>query len=90
MNAVGGLLSFHIEGDGDGGLIPAEVQWLPTVFYYGMNWYNTHLYYLEDYTPEIATTHGTQISGYTLTVEEARQMTKNVIDAQFLPDYLQD
>ena len=45
---------------------------------------------LEDYTPEIAATHGTQISGYTLTVEEARQMTKNVIDAQFLPDYLQD
>ena len=66
------------------------MQWLPTVFYYGMNWYNTHLYYLEDYTPEIAATHGTQISGYTLTVEEARQMTKNVIDAQFLPDYLQD
>ena len=39
---------------------------------------------------EIAATHGTQLSGYTLTPDEARRMTKNVIDAQFLPDYLQD
>ena len=90
MNAVGGMLTFHITNDGNGGLVPAEVEWLPTVFYYGMNWYDTHLYYLEDYTVEIATTHGTQLSGYTLSPEEARQMTKNVIDAQFLPDYLQD
>ena len=90
MNAVGGMLTFHITSDGNGGLVPAEVEWLPTVFYYGMNWYDTHLYYLEDYTVEIAATHGTQLSGYTLSPEEARQMTKNVIDAQFLPDYLQD
>ncbi len=90
MNAVGGLLSFHIASDGKGGLVPAEVEWLPTVFYYGMNWYNTHLYNLEDYTAEIAATHGTQISGYTLTPDEARQMTKDVIDAQFLPEYLRN
>ena len=90
MNAVGGLLSFHIEGDGEGGLVPASVEWIPTVFYYGMNWYGTHLYYLEDYTAEIAATHGTQLSGYTLSPEDARQMTRNVIDAQFLPDYLRN
>lgn len=90
MNAVGGLLSFHIEGVGDDRLIPTAVEWFPTVFYYGMNWYDTHLYSLESYTAALAASHGTQISGYTLTVEEARKMTKNVIDAQFLPDYLQD
>ena len=76
--------------DGEGGLVPASVEWIPTVFYYGMNWYDTHLYYLEDYTAEIAATHGTQLSGYTLTPDEARRMTKNVIDAQFLPDDLLD
>lgn len=89
MNAVGGFLSFRIQSNGSGGLIPAQVEWIPTVFYYGMNWYNTHLYYLEDYTAEIAATHGTQINGYTLSPDTARQMTRDVIDQSFLPDFLQ-
>lgn len=86
MNAVGGLLSFHIQSDGNGGLTTASVEWTPTVFYYGMDWYDTHLYYLADYTEEIAATHGTQISGYTLTAAEARRITTNVIDAAFLTE----
>lgn len=88
VNQVGGFLSFSIRSDGMGGLEIADVGFTPTVFYYGMDWYNTHLYFLEDYTAEIAQSHGVAISGYTLTPEAAREFVTNVIDKEFLPDYL--
>ena len=53
-----------------------------------MDWYNTHLYLLQSYTPEIAATHGVRISGYTLTPEAARQYVLNAIDPEFLPDWM--
>lgn len=84
INQVGGFLGFSIVSDGEGGLKIDNVSFQPTVFYYGPGWYNTHLYLLEDYTEEIAATHGVQLSGYTLTVAEAQAIVENVIDAEFL------
>lgn len=84
INQVGGFLSFSIVSDGEGGLMIDNVSFQPTVFYYGPGWYNTHLYLLEDYTEEIAATHGVQMSGYTLTAAEAKAIVENVIDAEFL------
>ena len=89
MNMVGGMLNFRITSDGSGGLCAAEPVLIPTVFYYGMDWYDTHLYLLEDYTEEIAAGHGVRISGNTLSVEKARSLVTDVIDAEFLPAYLQ-
>ena len=71
-----------------GGLTVDDALFTPTVFYYGMDWYDTKLYYLEDYTAEIASTHGVQISGYTLTPEQARSFVTGTIDAEFLPDWM--
>lgn len=88
VNQVGGFLSFHIRSDGNGSLEIAEPSFNPTVFYYGMDWYNTHVYFLEDYTDEIASTHGVQISGYYLSVSDARAYVTNVIENEFLPDWL--
>jgi len=89
MNMVGGMLNFRITSDGSGGLCAAEPVLIPTVFYYGMDWYDTHLYLLEDYTEEIAAGHGVRINGNTLSVEKARSLVTDVIDAEFLPSYLQ-
>ena len=55
-----------------------------------MDWYNTHVYWLDDYTADIAQTHGVAISGYTLSHEAAETFVTNVIPEEFLPGYLKD
>lgn len=89
INQVGGLFTFSVVSDGMGGVKIDTPLLTPTVFYYGPNWFNTHVYLLEEYTDEIAATHGVSINGYTLPVEKARQIVTDVIDPQFLPQYLQ-
>ena len=89
VNQVGGLLHFTVASDEEGKLGLTGIEFHPTVFYYGMDWYNTKLYPISMYTPEIAATHGTAISGYRLTPEEARQFVTNVIPREFLPDNFQ-
>ena len=88
VNMVGGLFEFRVISDDDGRLVPADPVLEPTVFYYGMDWFNTHVYMLYNYTPEIAATHGVAISGYTLTPDAARRYVTNVIEPEFLPDWM--
>ena len=88
VNMVGGLFRFNVVSDADGRLVPSDPVLEPTVFYYGMDWFRTHVYMLYDYTPEIAATHGLAISGYTLTPDAARQIVTNAIDPEFLPDWM--
>ena len=84
VNMVGGLLNFTVDGDGKGGLTVNNVFFEPTVFYYDMGWYNTHLYLIGGYSADVAYGHGVGISGYTLTPEEARAYVTNVMDDEFL------
>ncbi len=88
MNQVGGMFSFRIVSDGEGGLTVDSPLFTPTVFYYGMDWYDTHLYLMEDYTDEIAARHGVQISGYYMSVGDARKIVTDTIAGEFLPEYL--
>ena len=88
VNMVGGLFRFNVISDADGRLVPSDPVLEPTVFYYGMDWFNTHVYMLYNYTPEIAATHGLAVSGYTLTPDAARQFVTNVIEPEFLPDWM--
>ena len=78
VNQVGGFLSFHIRGDGNGSLEIAEPSFTPTV-----------LYFLENYTDDMAARHGVQISGYYMSAADARAFVTNVMDSEFLPDWLQ-
>lgn len=89
INQVGGLFTFSVVSDGTGGVKVAEPLLTPTVFYYGPNWFSTHVYLLEEYTESIAASHGVSIHGYSLSAERARQIVTSVIDPQFLPEYLQ-
>lgn len=88
VNVVGGLLSLDIVGDGIGGLTVDNVLFTPTVFWYGMDWYGTHLYLMSDYTDYLAQTHGVRIDGYTITVDSAKKIVTDVIGKEYLPDYL--
>jgi len=87
-NMVGGLLSFTVKSDGNGGLCVDDISFTPTVFYYGMNHFGTHIYRLENYTADIAGGHGTQMYGYTTTYEKAVTYLKRAIPAEYLPDYI--
>lgn len=87
-NMVGGLLSFTVKSDGAGGLCVDDISFTPTVFYYGMNHFGTHIYRLENYTADIAGGHGTQMYGYTTTYEKAVTYLKRAIPAEYLPDYI--
>lgn len=82
INMVSEILTFNIKGSGNK-LEVTDVIAIPTVFYYGPDWYNTHVYLLDDYTPEIAATHGVCISGYSLSHDKAAGYV-SVIDDEFL------
>lgn len=88
VNEVGGMLTLDITSDGRGGLTVTNVLFTPTVFWFDFNWQGTRLYLMEDLTPELAASHRTVYEGYTFTVESARELITNTIDAEFLPDYL--
>jgi len=88
VNMVGGLFTFRVISDENGRLVPVDPVLEPTVFYYGMDWFNTHIYLLSGYTDAVAATHGVAISGYTLTPDAARRYVTNVIDPEFLPDWM--
>lgn len=90
VNVVGGILTLDIVGDGKGGLTVDNVLFSPTVFWYGNDWYGTHLYPMNEFTPELAASHGVKIDGYKITVESARQFITNVIDEEFLPEYMKE
>lgn len=89
-NMVGGFLNFTVSGDGKGGLCVTDIGFIPTVFYYGTDYYGTHIYLLEDYTDAIATGHGTQLYGYTTTPEKAQNYVRRAIPAEYLPEYLKN
>ncbi len=87
-NMVGGLLSFSIKGDGDNGLCVTDVILTPTVTYYGADWMNTNIYLMDQYTDEVAATHGIRYQTAYLSPADARQYALNVIPLEFLPDYM--
>lgn len=88
INMVGGLLSFHIRDDETGALRVEDVLFTPTVTYYGGDWYDTHIYLLEEYTDEIAAAHGVRYQGGYLSPEQAREYVTNVVPTEFLPDFM--
>lgn len=88
QNMAGGLLNFTVKSDGTGGLCVDDISFVPTVFYYGMNHFGTHIYRLENYNDTIAAGHGTQIYGYTTTYEKVVSYFKRAIPEEYLPDFL--
>ena len=87
-NMAGGLLNFTVKSDGVGGLCVGDISFTPTVFYYGMNHFGTHIYMLENYTSDIAQGHGTQMYGYTTTYEKVVSYVKRAIPEEYLPEYM--
>lgn len=84
---VGGMLSFDIVKNASGTRIEAA-QLVPTVTYYDVNRANLSIYFLDEFTPELASSHGTNAHG-TTSIEKLRGYVTNAIPAEFLPESYQ-
>ncbi|MCI8387687.1 MAG: CapA family protein [Clostridiales bacterium] len=60
QNMVGGFFTFDIVVMSDGEVYADSPAFVPTAFYYGPSYYNSHLYFLSEYPDEMAKTHGTK------------------------------
>ncbi|MBQ8249645.1 MAG: CapA family protein [Clostridia bacterium] len=59
QNMVGGFLTFDIVAMSDGELTIESPEFIPTAFFYGPSYFNSHLYFLRDYPADVAKNHGT-------------------------------
>lgn len=84
---VGGMLSFDIVKN-DADTYVENVQLIPTVTYYDANRANLSIYFLDDFTHELASSHGTNEHGAT-SIEKLRGYVTNAIPKEFLPDSYQ-
>ncbi len=60
QNMVGGFLTFDIVKMSDGSCFIDSPRFVPTVFYYGPSYFNTYIYFLDEYTESKALSHGTK------------------------------
>ena len=83
-NMIGGFIGFDIVKRS--GVVEIENPiFTPTIYYYAHNWLGGHVYLLDDYTPALAQSHGTNTRhGYKRTVEELREYVTKNINAEFL------
>ncbi len=80
---VGGMLSFDIVKNQKGTAVE-NVQLIPTVTFYDVNRSNLSIYFLDEFTEELASAHGTNAHGATSLKQLRGYVTQN-IPAEFLP-----
>ncbi|MBQ7983974.1 MAG: CapA family protein, partial [Clostridia bacterium] len=84
---VGGMLSFDIVKDASGTRVENALL-VPTMTFYDVNRANLSIYFLDDFTADLASAHGTNAHGAT-SLEQLRGYVKNAIPAEFLPESYQ-
>ncbi len=77
-NMLGGFISFDITKTGDSRAAVENVVFEPTVFHFPSNFYNNHIYFMEDYSEQLASVHG------------VRTYYGNSFDFATLKEYLRD
>lgn len=86
-NMVGGMIMFDIIKTDDQKPYIENVVFNPTVFHYNSNFRGNKVYFMQDYTPELAARHG--VSGYyknSLYYDRLVKYAKDTISAEFLPE----
>lgn len=87
-NMLGGLVTFDIVQENDEFRIENPI-FNPTVFHFGPSYYNGKIYFLSDFTSDLAATFG-NVYGITADYDDLAAIVKDTIDDEFLPEYLQD
>jgi len=84
QNAVGGLITFDIVKYGEDEISIENVLFIPTIFYFGPSYYNSTIYLMEDFTEELAKSHGTKVYGYQVSFDTLKSYVFKNIDESFL------
>jgi poly-gamma-glutamate synthesis protein (capsule biosynthesis protein) len=87
-NMVGGFLTFDIVSENGKPIYIAEPIFIPTVYYYNMSFRNNRVYLMKDFTDELAVIHGIGFYGNKTTLKKLKSYVTDIINAEFLPDYL--
>lgn len=85
-NMLGGLVTFDIVQENDEFRIENPI-FNPTVFHFGPSYYNGKIYFLSDFTSDLASTFG-NVYGITADYDDLAAIVKDTIDDEFLPEYL--
>jgi len=81
---VGGLASFEIVKEADGDAYIENPLFIPTVCYYNTSRLGLQMYLMEDFTEELANSHGSQLKGAFTFATLKKYITDN-IDSKYLP-----
>ncbi len=88
-NMVGGFISFDIVKSGDSHAVCENAVFEPTVFHFPSNFYNNKVYFLRDYTEEMAQSHGVRTYySHSIDLATLKGYVTSTISSEFLPDYL--
>lgn len=83
-NMLGGLCTFDIVKT-DGEISIENVVFDPVVHHFGPSYYNGRMYYLKDFTDELAFTFA-KVYGVSATKESLTELLCDVVDQEFLPE----
>ncbi len=86
-NMVGGIITFDIVRK-DGVLSIERPILLPTVYYFNRSFYQNSVHLMENFTSDMAKSHGLIYYGKTTTVEKLRSYVTKTVAPEFLPEYL--
>ncbi len=90
-NALGGFLGFDIVPDRKGNYAIENVTVIPTVSHYNAGFRENVVYYLRDYTDELAATSGIGLYfGNRVRPDDLYAYLNATIDAAFLPDFVKN
>lgn len=95
-NMLGGVLKFDIVSDRGEHPYVTNVRFDPTVYFYlyspgsGKDWFDNKIYYLKDFTSDLAAKHGVRHYSHSLKVANMYKLVKKQIPAEFLPAYVTD
>lgn len=86
-NMVGGMATFDLVKEGNTVTVE-NVLFEPVIHHFGPSYYNSRLYYLSDYTDELASQLGRDCYGIRTSYGELCNIVTDVIDEEFLPEFL--
>ena len=87
-NMVGGMISFDIVRSEYGDITIEGAVFTPTVFHHNAAFYNNQVWLMEEYTADMAASHGISYYGNYTTLERLKKYVTDTVSPEFLPDFL--
>jgi len=86
-NMVGGMIEFDMVRTETGETYIENVVFNPTVFHFNSAFYNNQVWLMEDYSDELASSHGISYYGRYTTFDKLKKYVTDTISPEFLPEF---